>query len=213
MVGGWGVKWIEMDIRNEEAFKLAKEWFDEVIFSYEVPPGSLDKLTLRELKERYGKVAITLINPKPSLVKEVIQKFKQDYLIYVESKDLRIVRYSIERGVDAIISPWAGRKDAGIDHVLARLMARKNVALGFSLRPLLYASQYERANMLRFMRKAWELANKYKLRRFLTSSSKSKWEVREPRDLASLGIILGMDMPQAKASLSMYPELTLKRLK
>ncbi|MFA4646230.1 Ribonuclease P protein component 3 [Pyrococcus kukulkanii] len=213
MAGGWGVKWIEMDIRNEEAFKLAKEWFDEVIFSYEVPPGSLDKLTLRELKERYGKVAITLINPKPSLVKEVIQKFKQDYLIYVESKDLRIVRYSIERGVDAIISPWAGRKDAGIDHVLARLMARKNVALGFSLRPLLYASQYERANMLRFMRKAWELANKYKLRRFLTSSSKSKWEVREPRDLASLGIILGMDMPQAKASLSMYPELTLKRLK
>lgn len=207
------MKWIEMDIRNEEAFKLAKEWFDEVIFSYEVPPGSLDKLTLRELKERYGKVAITLINPKPSLVKEVIQKFKQDYLIYVESKDLRIVRYSIERGVDAIISPWAGRKDAGIDHVLARLMARKNVALGFSLRPLLYASQYERANMLRFMRKAWELANKYKLRRFLTSSSKSKWEVREPRDLASLGIILGMDMPQAKASLSMYPELTLKRLK
>ncbi|MFA4661424.1 Ribonuclease P protein component 3 [Pyrococcus kukulkanii] len=207
------MKWIELDVRSEEAFELTKEWFDEVVFSYEVPPGSLDKSTLRELREKYEKVAITLVNPKPSLVKEVIQKFRQSYLIYVESRDLRIVRYSIERGVDAIISPWTGRKDPGIDHVLARLMAKRNVALGFSLRPLLYASQYERANMLRFMRKAWELANKYKVRRFITSSSKSKWEVREPRDLASLGIVLGMDVPQAKACLSAYPELILKRLK
>ncbi|ASJ17529.1 ribonuclease P protein component 3 [Thermococcus chitonophagus] len=202
-----------MDVRSEEAFKLASEWFDKVVYSYEIPPGSLDKHVLRENRERYGKVAIALINPKPSMVKEVLQRFRQSYLIYVESSDLRVVRYSIERGVDAIISPWAGRKDQGIDHVLARLMARKNVALGFSLRPLLYADPYTRANLLRFMRKAWELAEKYKIMRFITSSAKTKWEVREPKDLMSLGVILGMEMPQAKACLSAYPELLLKRLK
>ncbi|AFK21620.1 Ribonuclease P protein component 3 [Pyrococcus sp. ST04] len=201
-----------MDIRGEDAYNFAREFFDDVVFSYEVPPGKLEKEELKKVKDVYGKVAIVLVNPQPSTVKEAL-RFKQNYLIYVESKDLRVVRYSIERGVDAIISPWVGRKDPGLDHVLARMMSRKNIALGFSLRHLLGVNSYERANMLKFMIKAWKLVEKYKVPRFITSSAKEKWEVRGPRDLASLGIALGMEIQQAKASLSTYPEIILKRLK
>ncbi|BAA30999.1 Ribonuclease P protein component 3 [Pyrococcus horikoshii] len=211
MVGGGGVKFIEMDIRDKEAYELAKEWFDEVVVSIKFNE-EVDKEKLREARKEYGKVAILLSNPKPSLVRDTVQKFKS-YLIYVESNDLRVIRYSIEKGVDAIISPWVNRKDPGIDHVLAKLMVKKNVALGFSLRPLLYSNPYERANLLRFMMKAWKLVEKYKVRRFLTSSAQEKWDVRYPRDLISLGVVIGMEIPQAKASISMYPEIILKRLK
>jgi len=207
------VKFVEMDIRSREAYELAEEWFDDVVFSYEIPPGVLDKERLKEIKKEYGNVAITLINPKPSLVKEAVQRFKQNYLIYVESSDLRVVRYSIERGVDAVISPWANRKDQGIDHVLARMMNKRGVALGFSLRPLLHQNPYERANALKFMRKAWTLVNKYKVPRFISSSAKGKFQVRGVKELISLGIAIGMEEVQAKASLSFYPLGILERLK
>ncbi|AEC51383.1 ribonuclease P protein component 3 [Pyrococcus sp. NA2] len=206
------MKFIEMDVRGEKAYRLASEWFDEVIFSIEIKDG-IDKDKIREIEKEYKNIAIVLVSPKPSLIKEALQKLRGKYLIYVESSDLRVIRYGIERGVDAIISPWVGRKDPGIDHVLARMMARKGVALGFSLRPLLHSTNYDRANMIKFMMKAWQLVEKYGVRRFLTTSAKEKWEVRWPRDLASLGVILGMDISQAKASLSFYPELILKRLK
>ncbi|CAB50636.1 Ribonuclease P protein component 3 [Pyrococcus abyssi] len=212
MAGGGGLKFVEMDVRNDDAYKLAKEWFDEVVFSVKFQ-DSIDKELLREAERNYGLVAILLVNPRLSIVKEAVQRFKQNYLIYVESSDLRTIRYSIERGVDAIISPWVGRKDPGIDHTLARMMAKKGVALGFSLRPLLEASPYDKANILKFMRKAWQLTNKYKVKRFITSSANEKWHIRWPRDLATLGIIIGMEVQQAKAALSTYPDIILKRLK
>lgn len=103
---------------------------------------------------------------------------------------MRINRFALENGVDALLNPpWLGRKDPGFDHVLARIAARKGVAIGFSLSPpLLNASPpYERVQLLRFMAKAWRLVDKYSVPRFITSSAETRWEVRSPRDLMSSG--------------------------
>ena len=210
------MKWIEMDVRSEEAYNQAKEWYDEVVFTKKVHlknPPNFDELKseIKELKEKYKNVALLIITKKPSLIREIRKRIPNS-LIYVQGGNLRIVRFAIENKVDAVIAPEYGRKDSGFDHVLARLAAKNNVAIGFSLAPLLKATPYERANILKFMMKNWQLVEKYKAPRFLTSSAESKWEVRSPRDLMSLGISIGMEIPQAKASLSFYPERMLKKV-
>ncbi len=206
---------VEMDVRNEEAYHLASEWFNKVVFTkklvLERPPNWEDlKAELRALRGEYGRVALLIVTKKPSLIREVKNR-NLKALLYVQGGNLRINRFALEVGVDALISPWFGRKDAGFDHVLAKLAARNDVAIGFSLEPLLRANPYERALMLRFMMKSWQLIEKYRVPRFLTSSAGSKWGVRGPKELMSIGIALGMEVPQAKASLGFYPERLLKK--
>ncbi|MBP1911965.1 Ribonuclease P protein component 3 [Thermococcus stetteri] len=207
---------VEMDVRNEEAYELASEWFDEVVFTKKLvlegpPEWSTLKEELKELRGKYGKVALLLVTKKPSLIREVKSRNLKG-LLYVQGGDMRVNRMAIESGVDALISPWFGRKDPGFDHTLAGMAARRGVAIGFSLSPLLNANPYSRAQVLRFMMKTWQLVKKYRVPRFITSSAESRWEVRGPRDLMSLGINLGMEIPEARASLNFYPRKILKKL-
>ncbi|WP_297507168.1 Ribonuclease P protein component 3 [Thermococcus sp.] len=207
---------VEMDVRSEEAYELVSEWFDEVVFTRKLvlkdePEWGALKDELKELRERYGKVALLLVTKKPSLIREVKRR-NLKALLYVQGGDMRVNRMAIEAGADALISPWLGRKDTGFDHTLAGMASRRNVAIGFSLSPLLKASPYERALTLRFMMKVWELVRKYRVPRFITSSAESRWEVRSPRDLMSLGINIGMEIPEARASLNFYPRRILSKL-
>ncbi len=206
---------IEMDVRSEDAYELAGEWFNEVIFTKVLKLGSepeWDKLKdeLRGLRRTYGRVALLLVTKKPSLIRE-LKKRNLRALLYVQGGDMRINRVAIETGVDALMNPWAGRKDPGFDHTLARMASRRKVAVGFSFAPLLWAGPYERAMMLRFMARVWMLVKKYQVPRFIASSARRKWEIRSPRDLMSLGIAIGMEVPEAKASLDFHPRKILER--
>jgi ribonuclease P/MRP protein subunit RPP1 len=207
---------VEMDVRNAEAYELADEWFDEVVFTKKLvldtePDWDSLKEELRELRRTYGKVAVLLVTRKPSLIR-AFKARNLRALLYVQGGDMRVNRVAIEAKVDALISPWLGRKDYGFDHTLAGMASRRDVAVGFSLSPLLRANPYERALTLRFMAKVWELTRKYRVPRFITSSAESKWEVRSPRDLMSLGINIGMDVPEARASLNFHPRRILQKL-
>ncbi len=207
---------VEMDVRSVEAYELAKEWFDEVVFTKKLildtePDWDSLKEELRELRGTYGKVALLLVTKKPSLIR-AFKARNLKALLYVQGGDMRVNRMAIEAKVDALISPWLGRKDYGFDHTLAGMAGRRGVAIGFSLSPLLRANPYERALTLRFMAKVWELVRKYRVPRFITSSAESKWEVRGPRDLMSLGINIGMEIPEARASLNFHPRSLLSRL-
>ncbi|ASJ00277.1 Ribonuclease P protein component 3 [Thermococcus gorgonarius] len=207
---------VEMDVRSGEAYELASEWFDEVVFTKKLvlessPDWGALKEELKALRETYGKVALLIVTKKPSLIREVKNRNLRA-LIYVQGGDMRVNRAALETGVDALISPWLGRKDPGFDHILAGIAARRGVAVGFSLSPLLRINSYERVQLLRFMTKTWQLVRKYDVPRFITSSAESKWEVRGPRDLMSLGINLGMDIPEARASLNFHPRRILRKL-
>jgi ribonuclease P/MRP protein subunit RPP1 len=207
---------VEMDVRSGDAYELAEEWFDEVVFTKGLvlersPDWDALKGDVKSLRETYGKVAILLITKRPSLIREVKNRISRA-LLYVQGGDMRINRTAIEAGVDALICPCLGRKDPGFDHVLARLAAERDVAIGFSLSPLLNAEPYELSHLLRFQAEIWRLVNKYRVPRFVTSSAGGRWEVRSPRDLMSFGINLGMEVRQARAALDFYPRGILSRL-
>ncbi len=201
---------VEMDVRSGEAYLLAKEWFDEVVFTKKLvldgePDWEALREDLRELREEYGRVALLIVTRKPGLIREAKRR-NLNALLYVQGGDMRINRAAIEGEVDALVSPWLGRKDPGFDHTLAGMASRRGVAVGFSLSPLLRSKPYERALTLRFMMKTWELVRKYRVPRFITSSAEDRWEVRSPRDLMALGVSLGMEVPEARASLNFYPK-------
>ncbi len=208
-------RFIEMDVRSEEAYAMASEWFDEVVFTKKIileglPKWEELKAEIKALREKYSRVALLIVTKKPSLIRE-IKKRNLKALIYVQGGNMRVNRFALEAGVDALISPEFGRNDSGFDHVLAKLAAKNDVAVGFSLAPLLRANPYERSRIISFMMRNWQLVRKYRVPRFIASSAENKWGVRAPRDLISLGIAVGMEVPQAKASLSFYPEKILRK--
>ncbi len=54
------MKWIEMDIRSEEAYNQAKEWYDEVVFTKKIYLKSSPilialKVRLKKLKKSMKK--------------------------------------------------------------------------------------------------------------------------------------------------------------
>lgn len=109
--------------------------------------------------------------------------------------------------VDILLHPEKGRKDSGINHVVAKEAAKNSVAIGFDLR-MLDASSKTRSHILRHWSRNLMLCDKYDAPYVITSGAGDRYELRAPRDLASIIDSLGYDGSKA---VSEYPEKILER--
>ncbi len=109
--------------------------------------------------------------------------------------------------VDVILHPEKGRKDSGIDHVIAEKAAENKAAIGFDLRQL-KKSRKVRSHVLRHWRKNLMLCEKYGTPYIITSGAEEKYELRAPRDLTSIIDSLGYDGSKA---VSDHPKEILER--
>lgn len=92
--------------------------------------------------------------------------------------------------VDIILHPEKGRKDSGIDHVIAEKAAENNVAIGFDFQQL-NQPRKTRSHILKHWGKNLMLCKKYGAPYMITSGAQEKFELRAPRDLASIIDSLG----------------------
>jgi len=111
--------------------------------------------------------------------------------------------------VDIILHPENGRKDSGIDHVIAEEAAENSVAIGLDLKQL-EASSKTRSHILKHWRKNLMLCDKFDTPYIITSGAEEKYELRAPRDLASVIDSLGYN---GKKAVGKYPRKILKRAK
>jgi len=90
---------------------------------------------------------------------------------------------------------------SGLNQVLLALAQKRDVAIGFGLRPLLQVDDAQRAVLLGRMMQNVRLCRKYKVRMVLCSFAKDLFGLRSASDVQSFGRVLGMTGAEAQQAL------------
>ncbi len=131
-----------------------------------------------------------------------------DVLVFLGGDEELNQKAAGDSRIDIILHPERGRKDSGINHVIAEEAAENSVAIGFDLQQLM-GSQKEQSYVLGHWRRNLMLAEKYGTPYILTTGAEQIHDLRAPRDLASLIDSLGYS---GKESISRHPVEILERI-
>ena len=103
------------------------------------------------------------------------------------------------------------QKNSGIDHIVAKLLKEKGIALELNFSDFLNSYGMARAQRIGRARQNILLARKYKILLIITSGAKDIYGMRAPRELISFGKILGMTDGEAKNALEKNPLVIIKK--
>ncbi len=104
-------------------------------------------------------------------------------------------------------------KNSGIDHVTAKFMSERFIAIEINFSEVLNSSGVLRSRILGRMRQNLVLAKKYNVPVVITSGARDVWGLRAPRELIAFGISLGMKEDYANACVEKIPGLIIKKAK
>lgn len=135
-------------------------------------------------------------------------------ILLARGGDLEMNRSACETPeVDILTHPEYQRTDSGLDHVCMKLAAKNNVAIEMNFREILLTNKKTRALVLSNISRNIRLAKEYRAPVILCSGAISHWELRDPECLISMAIQLGLNLKDAKESISEIPERIVKQVK
>jgi len=144
-------------------------------------------------------------------------------------KSLRLLRRSVEilsvkcvsksvarqaakdRRVDILSFSPIDVKKRFFDSAEAELASKAGVSLELDLAPLLYLHRYRRIRLLSKMREETSIAKKSGVPIVLSSGANDVRLLRKPEDYASLGYLFGLNLDDAKRSMSEIPREIIER--
>jgi len=137
-----------------------------------------------------------------------INRFRNEYFTLVESSDKS--RYIIEKIKPNVIFDLEvfGRKDfihhrnSGLNQVLCKIANKNKVIVGINFNNLLKETKSRKDTIIGRIQQNIKLCRKYKVKMIIGSFASSPYEMRNPNDLMSFLIVLGMHPKEAKESLS-----------
>ncbi|MFB6208449.1 MAG: RNase P subunit p30 family protein [Candidatus Nanohaloarchaea archaeon] len=132
---------------------------------------------------------------------ELKQKIKQergkaDVLVFRGGDEELNRKAASDPRVDVLLHPERGRKDSGMNHVVAKEAAENNVAIGFDFSRLL-ADDKTKTHVLAHWRRNLKLCEKYGVEYIITTGAREKYGLRAPRDLAAVIDSLGYNGMEA----------------
>ena len=128
---------------------------------------------------------------------------RQNELIIVRGGSEEVNRAALETPeVDILVSPALQSGDAGINHILARLGAKNNVAICFDFWEVLQSYKKTRSQILSSYLETARFVRKYKCPFILSAGALSEWDMRAASELMAFGKFLGFQEGQCKAALS-----------
>jgi ribonuclease P/MRP protein subunit RPP1 len=125
-------------------------------------------------------------------LKNKIQQNREgcDVLVF-QGGDEELNRKATEDGrIDILLHPEKGRRDSGMDKVVAQNAASHNVAIGFDFRRL-QTDPKEQMHVLSHWRKNLRLCEKHDTPYLVTTTAEKPVQLRAPRDLKSVLDSLG----------------------
>src|SRR4030042_889589 len=135
-------------------------------------------------------------------------------ILLVRGGDLELNRLACETPeVDILTHPEYERFDSGLNHVLLKLAAKNNVAIEINFRSILITSKNTRSRVLSNIENNIRLAKKLHAPIILCSGAISNFELKSPECMISMAKQLGMELNDAKSSVSKIPEKILNRSK
>lgn len=127
--------------------------------------------------------------------------------IFVLGSNDIINRIALERKVDVLLSPeYARKKDfmhyrnSGLNHVLCKIAAKNNVAIGINFNDILKTKEKDKALLIGRIMQNVRLCRKYKVKMILASFAAKADEMVNAYDLRSFANAIGMSPQQAKES-------------
>lgn len=171
-----------------------------------------------EIEKVRGKVPIEVYLGFEARDAKELEKLRQirrrfDVLL-VHGGDLELNRTAVETPeVDILTHPELNRNDSGLNDVLLRIAAKNRVAIEINFREVVNASKNTRAKILKNISQNVKIAKKVKAPIVVCSGALSHFELKDPEVLVSFVNYLGLEMSDAKDSLSKIPEAGLKESK
>ena len=133
----------------------------------------------------------------------VLKARKYSNFVVASGGEYKINRAASEDSRVSILShPEYKRSDSGVDHVIARFAADNGVAMEVNFHEIMETFRKIRSFVLGHMRLNVELARKYGTPVVITSGARCRWDMRDPRELAAVGQILGMSLEESMNSVS-----------
>lgn len=155
---------------------------------------------------------IELVEENPSKLHGLIEKFRKlvDVLI-VHGGSETVNRVALENPRVDILNHPAFDKSSGLNQVLAKAAAENEVAIGLTLRPLLFTRGSRRIRLLSDLRANLDLARKYEVSLVLSSDAMSCFDLRSPMEALALAEICGLEEDEAVDAMSTVPEKIISR--
>ncbi len=168
---------------------------------------------IEKVKQKIGMEIFLGFEARTGRELEILREKRRRFdVLLVHGGDLKMNRLAVETPeVDVLTHPESGRYDPGMNHVLMKMAAKNNVALEINLHEVLSASKKTRAKILQNISKNVMLAKKFKAPIVVCSSALSHWEMKDPQVLVSFATLFGLNLKEAKGSLTKVPEKILNR--
>jgi len=147
-------------------------------------------------------------------LKKLINVRKDHDILLVRGTNLNLNRKAVQtKEVDILTHPEYNRKDSGLNHTMAKLAAKNQVAIEINFREILLSSKNTRSHIMHHIQKNVKLCKKYKTPIIISSGAVSHWQLKDPKILISMGCLLGLELNKAKDALSKTPENMIKMVK
>jgi len=148
----------------------------------------------------------------PRQLKRKVQRFREKAdVILVEGGDAKINRAACEDiKVDILSKPYKGRRDPGINHILARTAAENNVAIELNTGDIINSYLKVRVKIFEYLREIIKLQRKFKFPIIIASGATTTYDLRTPRDLIALFKCINIKEEKIIEALSTIPESILK---
>lgn len=162
--------------------------------------GSLKENT-KKLKSGLDLGFGTEINTRDShAVRKIAKAIRRDVeLVVVRGGSPEVNRTALETPEVDILTH---QSDMKINHVLAKLAAKNNVAVGFVFSNILLSYKRTRISLFSGMISNARILKKYRSPFIISSGSLSAWDLRSPSDLLAFGKLLGFRENQVNQAMS-----------
>jgi ribonuclease P/MRP protein subunit RPP1 len=168
-----------------------------------------NRANLQEIrtKAKAAKVDVAVgieLQGKPHDIPRIAKSIRRENeLILVRGGTEELNRAALETPeVDILVNPSLENGQCGINHILARLGARNNVAIAFDFLEILQSYKKTRSQLLSCWMETARFVRKYKCPFVLSSGALNEWDMRAPSELIAFGRFLGFDERQCKRALS-----------
>ncbi|MBD3155292.1 MAG: PHP domain-containing protein [Candidatus Aenigmarchaeota archaeon] len=144
-----------------------------------------------------------------------LSDLRREYdVLLVKGGTLNLNRKAVETPeVDLLLHPEFERRDSGFNHTMAKLAKENKVAIEINFREILLSSKNTRAHIIHNISNNVKLCKKYKAPLIICSGAFSHLQMKDPKVLISMGKLLGLELNEAKKSLSEVPEGIIKMIR
>lgn len=182
--------------------------YDGICASYhhEFFPGRQEKMPEGVLR------GVEVVASNVNELRRGIDRFRNRVdVLAVHGGDEAINRAACEDSrVDILAHPHEG-KTPGINHIIARLAADHEVAIEFSLYPIVHGRGGGRVRALAAYRANFALVRKFDAPFVITSGALSSYDLRDVRAAVALTRLIGMSERDALRGLSGHPSAIVRR--